>query len=243
MIARREFLIAAATGVAALSAANDIVSPAVARAVSTPPWIAKVYRPEQFGRWPSDVDQHLALYEGYVKKANELLELIASADRAPAAQSTTYSMLREAKVEYSFAVGGIKNHEVFFDHLLPAAKSSNHPPDSVITALNAHFGSFEKWREDLIATAISARGWVWLAFDLERKTLFNYIGDSQNAYPIWSSVPVLAVDMFEHAFFKDYGKNRSAYLTDLLARINWEVVAQNLSRAERLAKASDGGGN
>src|SRR5882724_12413927 len=59
--------------------------------------------------------EHYKLYEGYVKKANEIIEKLKTVDKSSANQ--TYSDLRELKLEYSFAVGGIKNHEIYFGHL------------------------------------------------------------------------------------------------------------------------------
>ena len=61
------------------------------------------------------VEAHYRLYEGYVAKRNEILAKLAGVDLAAANQ--TYSELRELKVELTFAIGGIKNHELYFDHL------------------------------------------------------------------------------------------------------------------------------
>jgi Fe-Mn family superoxide dismutase len=229
MASRRQFLRSSGAGVAVLigAAGAGIPEIALAQASSSKPsdrWELVPFTPASLGNWPSDVDQHLALYEGYVKKANELQDRIANADRDPAKQSVIYSELRGLKVEYSFAVGGVKNHEIFFGHQMAKPKEGNVPTGKVKQAIERHFGSVASWEADLRATGISARGWVWLAWDRDRKTLFNYIGDSQNAYPIWNAVPLVALDMFEHAFFKDYGRNRGAYISDFLPRINWEVV-------------------
>lgn len=212
-----------ASGVVSIRSVSDALAEAT-KSSGTFVWKSKGFTPQSLGNWPSDVDQHLALYEGYVKKANQLREQIETVSRDPSEQSVTYSALRELKVEYSFAIGGVKNHEVFFGHQLSAPRESNGPQKRMRQAMEKHFGSVARWEEDLRATGISARGWAWLALDRDTGTLFNYIGDSQNAYPIWNAVPLVALDMYEHAFFKDYGKNRNAYISDFLKRIDWGTV-------------------
>jgi Fe-Mn family superoxide dismutase len=230
MISRRS--VCSLAGIGLVAAATPFVSQSIAwaGAESGPHrWQSKGFTPEGLGRWPSDVDQHLALYEGYVKKANEILTQLTTVSRDPKEQSITYSALRALKVEYSFAVGGVKNHEIFFGNQLSAPKESNTPAGRAKRLIVEHFGSVARWEEDLRATGISARGWAWLAYDRDTKTLFNYIGDGQNSYPIWNAVPLLALDMYEHAFFKDYGRDRGAYITDFMKRVNWEAVEQRLA--------------
>ncbi len=98
------------------------------------------------------MQEHYKLYEGYVKKANELEEKLKTVDRSTANQ--VYSDLRSLKVELAFAIGGIKNHEIFFDHLGGAGGA----PQGVMGKLiERNFGSFEIWADDLKATGLAAR--------------------------------------------------------------------------------------
>jgi Fe-Mn family superoxide dismutase len=170
--------------------------------------------------------EHYKLYEGYVKKANEILEKLKSVDKSTANQ--TYSELRELKVEYSFAVGGIKNHEIYFGHL---GGAGGKPEGKLMEMLEKDFGSYEAWKDDLKQTGIAARGWVWLAFDWETNTLFNYLGDSQNAYPVWHCTPIIALDTYEHAYWMDYGTGRAAYIDAFFENLNWKVVEETVKRS------------
>src|SRR5207237_10633503 len=87
------------------------------------------------------MDAHYRLYQGYVAKRNEILAKLAHVDLAAANQ--TYSELRELKVELTFAIGGIKNHELYFDHLGGAGGE----PKGVFGELVARaFGSGATWR-------------------------------------------------------------------------------------------------
>nr|BCX00721.1 MAG: superoxide dismutase [Bacteroidota bacterium] len=238
MPSRRRFLQTAALGAAAGALSPSVLSALDRSEVPNPEpqWIAKDYRrlkPAVF-QWPSEraVEEHMRLYRGYVNKANELWQKIAELDRDPAKANATYSDIRVMKVELTFAIGGVKNHEVYFDIL---GGNGGTPTGRLAEAIQKNFGSFEAWAADLKATGIAARGWVWLAYDFEKKTLFNYIGDSQNLFPIWNASPILALDMFEHAFFMDYGANRAAYIDDFLKHIDWAAVSANFERVLRMA--------
>ena len=164
---------------------------------------------------------HYKLYEGYVKKANEIEEKLKTVERSSANQ--IYSDLRELKVEYSFAVGGIKNHEIYFGHL---GGSGGEPTGPLNELIKRDFGSFDAWKEDMKQTGLAARGWVWLAFDWQTNKLFNYLGDSQNAYPVWHCTPLVALDTYEHAYWADYGTGRAAYIDAFFKNLNWAPVEE-----------------
>ena len=98
-----------------------------------------------------------------------------------------YSDVRALKVDLTFAIGGIKNHELYFAHL----GGEGGDPDGAFRALvDRDFGSVDAWRSDLRATAIAARGWAWTAYDWDERRLFNYLGDAQNTFPVWNATPL-----------------------------------------------------
>ncbi|MBU6447642.1 superoxide dismutase [Patescibacteria group bacterium] len=172
--------------------------------------------------------EHYKLYEGYVKKANEILEKLKSVDRSTANQ--TYSDLRELKLEFSFAVGGVKNHEIYFGHL---GGKGGEPGGALAEKIKQDFGSFEAFKEDMKQTGIAARGWVWLAYDWQTGKLFNYLGDAQNTYPVWDATPIVALDTYEHAYWLDYGTGRGTYIDAFFKNLNWEVVEQCYGKIEK----------
>lgn len=172
------------------------------------------------------IEEHLKLYQGYVKKVNEIMGKLATVDLASANQ--TYSDLRELKVEASFALGGVKNHEIYFGHLGRGEMSK--PAGKLLSVIKRDFGSFEKWEEDLKASGMAARGWVWLAYDWDVRMFFNFIGDSQNTFPVWNASPILALDTYEHAYFIDYGVDRKSYIEAFMRNLNWDEIEKNLAR-------------
>jgi superoxide dismutase, Fe-Mn family len=167
----------------------------------------------------ASVEAHYKLYQGYVNKRNEILEKLAEVDLAAANQ--VYSEVRSLKVDLSFAIGGIKNHEIYFEHL---GGTGGDPDGQVGKLIKRDFGGADAWRADLKATGMAGRGWAWTAYDWDEGRLFNYVGDAQNAFPIWNATPLVALDVYEHAYFLDYQTDRASYIDAFLNNLDWGVV-------------------
>jgi Fe-Mn family superoxide dismutase len=167
----------------------------------------------------ASVEAHYKLYEGYVAKRNEILGRLADVDLGTANQA--FSDLRSLKVDLPFAIGGIKNHELYFAHL---GGGGGAPTGSFAALLQRDFGSVDAWRSDLRATGMAARGWAWTAYDWDEGHLFNYIGDAQNTFPVWNATPLVALDVYEHAYFLDYQTDRASYIDAFFDNLDWDVV-------------------
>jgi Fe-Mn family superoxide dismutase len=165
------------------------------------------------------VEAHYKLYEGYVNKRNEIMGKLAEVDLASANQ--VYSEVRALKVDLSFALGGIKNHELYFEHL---GGDGGNPDGAIADLIGRDFGSVADWRSDLKATGMAGRGWAWTAFDWDEGRLFNYVGDAQNTFPIWNATPLVALDVYEHAYFIDYQTDRASYIDAFFDNLDWDVV-------------------
>src|SRR5438046_2108548 len=184
-----------------------------------PPALLRTEGYERDGSSRASVEAHYKLYEGYVAKRNEILGRLAEVDLAAANQ--VFSELRALKVDLTFAIGGIKNHELYFGHL---GGGGGDPAGAFGALVQRHFGSVEIWRADLRATGMAARGWAWTAYDWDERRLFNYIGDAQNTFPVWNATPLVALDVYEHAYFLDYQTDRASYIDVFLANLDWSVV-------------------
>ncbi|HVU79495.1 MAG TPA: Fe-Mn family superoxide dismutase [Gaiellaceae bacterium] len=165
------------------------------------------------------IEAHYKLYQGYVNKRNEILGKLGDVDLASANQ--VYSEVRALKVELSFAIGGIKNHEIYFEHL---GGPGGDPAGVFGDLVKRDFGSVADWKADLKATGMGGRGWAWTAYDWDEGRLFNYIGDAQNAYPIWNATPLVGLDVYEHAYFIDFGTDRAAYIDKFFDNLDYDVV-------------------
>jgi Fe-Mn family superoxide dismutase len=171
------------------------------------------------------IEAHYKLYQGYVNKRNEVLGALADVDLSTANQ--VYSDLRALKVDLTFAIGGIKNHEIYFEHL------GGHGGDAsglFGDLVKRDFGSVDAWRADLRATGLAGRGWAWAAYDWDEGRLFNYIGDAQNTFAVWNATPLVALDVYEHAYFLDFGTDRGSYIDAFFNNLDYDVVNDWCSR-------------
>ena len=165
------------------------------------------------------VEAHYKLYQGYVAKRNEILGKLAEVDLSSANQ--TYSDLRALKVDLTFAIGGIKNHEIYFEHL---GGHGGDPAGIFGDLVKRDFGSVAAWKADLKATGLAGRGWAWTAYDWDEGRLFNYIGDAQNTFAVWNAVPLVALDVYEHAYFLDFATDRASYIDKFFDNLDYDVV-------------------
>lgn len=175
--------------------------------------------------------EHLKLYQGYVNKYNELMEKIeALSNDDVKAGNATFSQIRVLKVELTFAIGGVKNHEIYFYNL---GGSGGRPAGTLLKQMEKDFGSYERWEAELRGIAMSARGWAWLAWDHDLKRLINVIGDAQNTFPIWNATPILALDVYEHAYWLDFQTNRAGYIDVFFKNLDWKDVERRFEAARK----------
>ena len=71
---------------------------------------------------------------------------------------------------------------------------------------------------------MGARGWAWTAYDWDESRLFNYIGDAQNTFPVWNATPLVALDVYEHAYFIDFATDRASYIDAFFNNLDYDVV-------------------
>ncbi len=178
-----------------------------------------------------NVLEHLKLYNGYVNKYNEIMEKIAAmGDDEVKKGNGTYAAIRELKVELTFAMGGVKNHEVYFANL---GGAGGKPEGALLAQIEKDFGSYGRMEAELRGAAASARGWAHLAYDTEFKRLFVYVGDAQNTFPVWNNVPIIALDVYEHAYYLDYQTARAPYLDAFFANLDWKDVEKRFDVAKK----------
>lgn len=167
---------------------------------------------------------HDKLYAGYVDKKDEIAEklkaLSQGGDLSTANQS--YSELRALKDGETFAVNGTYLHEWYFENLGGDGK----PTDKISAVLADKYGSLENFLKYFAACGLAARGWVVLAWDTHDKALKVYNGDAHNQGGVWGAIPLLVMDVYEHAYFIDFGSDRKTYIQEFINHINWSVVEQ-----------------
>lgn len=187
---------------------------------------------------PAQIEQHLKLYEGYVKKINEIRSEIAKipVEERKAKANFSYGRYSELKRRESVPYNGVYLHEMYFDNL---GGPRGEPKADLARALEGSFGSRSNWEEDLKACAETATGgWVLLTYDrIDGKLHHNQIWEHSNGVMI-NQEHLLALDTWEHAFMIDFGTDKKSYLAAFLKNVNWKVVAGRLDEATRRARAA-----
>ena len=161
---------------------------------------------------------HDKLYAGYVEKWREIQEKLKTVDKSGA--NASFSELRELKLEESFVANAIILHEAYFDILGGKGEIEG----EIIKSIEKDFISFEKWLEDFKALGLCSRGWTVLGYDFNDGKLKNFLLDSHNTCEVFGTAPVLVLDMYEHAYFIDFGSDKKGYIEAFFKNLNWKMI-------------------
>ena len=178
------------------------------------------------------MEDHFKLYEGYAKKANECRTILNEFDYSKIEGNQVYSPLRAVSVDYTFALLGFKNHDLYFGHL---GGEGGEPTGRFAELVDGEFNGVGKWFDAVKKSASAARGWVMVGYDLNDGSLFNYIMDTQNLWAVYNMCPVLAIDVYEHAYTRDFGATpdgRKQYVEAFFRNVDWDHVNRQLAQAE-----------
>jgi Fe-Mn family superoxide dismutase len=186
------------------------------------------------------MEDHYKLYEGYVKKTNECRKILNEFDYSEIEGNQVYSGLRAVSVDYTFALLGFKNHELYFGHL---GGPGGDPSGRFAELVDSEFqGGLKEWSQAVRKAASAARGWVMVGYDLNDGSVFNYIMDSQNLWAVYNMVPVLAIDVYEHAYAQDFGATadgRKQYVEAFFRNLDWDHVNRQVAQAEAAKRGAD----
>ena len=168
-------------------------------------------------------DKH---HNTYVTGANTALEKMeearANGDAAGAAKLSK---------DLQFNLGGHINHSIFWKNLSP--EGGDKPTGELAAAIDEFFGSFDAFRDQFtaVATTIQGSGWAILAYEpIAGNLVIEQMYDQQNGVPV-ATIPLLQLDMWEHAFYLDYQNVKPDYVKAWWNVVNWEDVAQRLEKA------------
>jgi Fe-Mn family superoxide dismutase len=173
------------------------------------------------------LEMHFGLYEGYVKNANLLNERLAEIrgrGTASGADPTYADLVRGLGFEYN----GMRLHELYFDNMTRNAGSIG--SGRLSNALGEAYGGFEEWKRDFMAVGgMRGVGWAIAYYDTTNGEITNHwINDHENGH-IAGSIPIVVLDVWEHAFIKDYKPaEKSKYIEAFFANIDWKACEARL---------------
>ncbi|MEY5146363.1 MAG: hypothetical protein RL224_677 [Actinomycetota bacterium] len=162
---------------------------------------------------------HSKHHQAYVTGANTALEAMAEAR-----ESNNFASLPKLQKDLAFNLGGHVNHSIFWQNLSP---TGGEPTGDLAAAINEYFGSFEKFKNHFSAAAVGIQGsgWAYLAWDaMGNRLIIGQLYDQQGNLAM-GNIPLLMLDMWEHAFYLDYQNVKADYVKAFWNIVNWEDVA------------------
>lgn len=229
MLDRRQLV-----GAAALAAVSTAAAGTSAHAQATPP--SYQVRPLPFDpksiKGLSEkilVSHHDNNYAGAVKRLNAIATQWTTLDVANAPVFVINGLKREELM----AMNSMILHELYFDSL----GAGGRPTGELSDAISHDFGSFDRWRAEFSAMGKAeggGSGWVLLTWSPRDRRLVNQWG-ADHTNSVAGGRPILALDMYEHAYHMDYGAGAGGYVDAFMAAINWNNAARLFDQYSRQA--------
>lgn len=163
---------------------------------------------------------HFTLYQGYVKNTNLLMEALDG--YVSGGQSVNYQY-QALKRRFGWEFDGMRLHELYFYNLGGNGSLDSEQPLS--KAIVRQFGSYEKWKQDFIATGMMRGiGWAILYWDRKADRLFNVWVSDHDLGHLAGAEPLLVMDVWEHAYMPQYSLDKSKYIDAFFKNIDWDRV-------------------
>ncbi len=175
------------------------------------------------------IEEHLKLYEGYVKRTNALTEKLfafCNDGKASGADPVYAELTRRLGFEYS----GMRNPEFYFENMVGGAQAEPPAGGKLRKAIEGSFGKYETWLADFRAVAtMPGVGWAMTFQDPNTGWLSNHwISLHQDNAPVGFD-PIFVMDGWEHAFMRDYlATERAKYVDAFFKNVNWETIEKRL---------------
>jgi Fe-Mn family superoxide dismutase len=168
-------------------------------------------------------------HKGYVVALNKIEGEMESADRGGA--NGNYSHIGELKRRLTWNHSGALLHDVYWDNLGGDGDPSK--ALELLAAIEKEFGSFDAWKADFKAAAFSAKlsGWGLLVLDtMYSGRLLNVLVDEHHYGAIWGGIPLIACDVFEHAYYHKDGPGRATYIDNFLKNLDWARINEQYKK-------------
>ena len=141
--------------------------------------------------------------------------------------------------DFSSSAGAIRNvthngcghilHDLFWQNMSP--EGGDAPTGPLADRIEQDFGSHDAWEGEFRAAAGDASGWALLVYDSFSNQLRNVVVDKHDQGALWESHPILALDVWEHSYYYDYGPDRSSFVDAFFEVVDWEEPGHRYDRA------------
>jgi Fe-Mn family superoxide dismutase len=167
-------------------------------------------------------------HAGYVKGLNN-----AEAKLAEARAAGDFALVKHWSREAAFHGSGHLLHTVFWPNMIAASEAKPAPDGALAEAIDRSFGSFEAFKAQFVAASIAVEGSGWgiLAYRPADDSLVILTAEKHQNLTQWGVVPLLVLDVWEHAYYLKYQNRRGEYVKNFFNIVNWDDVAARYADA------------
>jgi len=178
---------------------------------------------------------HIELYDQYIKDFNKISAELDSVDRST--PSSNHSDYRSLKIDETYNMNAAYLHELYFSNISDV--HSEIAMDSLsYMRLARDFGSFEAWQKDFIACCTASRcGWAITYYNTYLQAYMNCAVDLHSVNVPVGLFPIIVMDTWQHAYYRDYLKDVKTYTYGMMKQLNWKVIEERFKKAEQVHKA------
>lgn len=178
---------------------------------------------------------HRELYLGYIESLNRAAAELDTADRASAGPDK--SAFRDLKLAESHSANAVWLHELYFKNCFDP-HSEVYMNTKAYMRLERDWGTFDDWQRDFVACSMAAReGWAVMGYSMYLKRYVNTIVDGHSDNVLLGLFPIIVIDVWSHAYFRDYMTDKTSYVVAMMRELNWNVIEERVERAEKIAEA------
>jgi Fe-Mn family superoxide dismutase len=186
----------------------------------------------------ANLSNHIELYKGYLENFNQISAELDAADRSSV--NGNHSQYRNLKNDETYNMNAAYLHELFFANIGDNDSRINMDTLSYMR-LTRDFGTFDDWQKDFIACSMSSRcGWAVTYLNTYTQTYMNCVIDLHSKNVPAGMYPVIVMDLWQHAYYKDYLKDSKTYLTAMMKQFRWPIIEKRFEKADKIIQILKG---
>ena len=181
-----------------------------------------------------NISNHIELYEAYIRDFNLISAKLDSVNRKEVASNQ--SDFKNLKHDETYNLNAAYLHELYFANI--GDPNSQITMDSLsYMRLGRDFGSFDAWQNAFIACCQSSRcGWAITYLNTYTQTLMNCVIDLHSQNVPTGMYPVIVMDLWQHAYYKDYLKDSKTYVNAMMKQLRWPVIEKRIIKSDKIAQ-------
>ena len=178
---------------------------------------------------------HKELHEKYVAALNTISAKLDTVKRAESAAN--HSEYRSLKIDEAYNHNGSYLHDLYFENISDL-KSEITVDSLAFMRLERDFGDFDAWQRDFIACCMSSRcGWAITGYSVYLGKFINASVDLHSQEVLFGFLPVIVMDTWQHAYYRDYTNDVKSYTIAMMKELNWSVIDRRFKRIDAIAQA------